>query len=230
MSQSHDLLFASHYKLQLDKHCTLFIFNYKHNSLWTLLLGKLSQEGTFWQILMEINLTIPSKMSALCRRWWQITGFVMVCWTNFVHDKWCSNGWINLTTTPKSSYFMFIFSDWTRRAMPMAARRGSMSSRRWSACSPSTLLCCQDLRARSSNVTWSFTCPPPATASPCLLRRCRYLAPVSLGAMRTMFSLVETSSLSQLILGKGSFDLTCLPLFLSHIRLYQHQGKEFKEN
>ena len=115
--------------------------------------------------------------------------------------------------------------------MLMAARRGSMSSRRWSACSPSTPHCCQDPRARSSNVTWSCTCPPPAMASPCSLRRCRYPAPVSPGAMRTMFSLVETSSLSQLILGTNSFVLIrCLLLFLSHIRFNLHQEKELKEN
>ena len=118
------------------------------------------------------------------------------------------------------------FSDWTRRAMPMAARRGSMSSRRQLVCSPSTLHCCQGPRARSSNVTWSSTFPPPATASPCLSRRCRYLAPASLGAMRIMFSSAETSSLSQPILGKVSFVLRCLPLFLSHIRFAPHQGKE----
>lgn len=51
-----------------------------------------------------------------------------------------SNGWINLNNHLIQD---ILFSDWTRPAMPMAARRVLMWSRRWLVCSHSTRVCWQ---------------------------------------------------------------------------------------
>ena len=97
--------------------------------------------------------------------------------------------------------FRLIFADLTRFVPPTEAKPGLTWSRRSSPSSHSTPVCC--CPDSPSNVTWSSTSPPPATASPCSSRRCPWRAPACQAAAMTTSSLVEIFCLSPLTSGQS---------------------------